>query len=195
MLAASTTSLKAQFFLGGGLSVNTSSQTLVSGSDTQDGNKSFSYSFSPKAGFFISEKFALGLALDIGSTKYTDQDGDSRKSNYWSLAPFARFYFAKKGDFSFFGEGSVGIGGSKVPNYSYEYYEQYDAKSIDITFRISPAFAYDLTEKIALEAVLGGIGNNISISDMKNSDDKNVQSDWGLALGLDGLSLGMIIKL
>lgn len=193
ILAASTTILKAQFFLGGGLSVNTSNETIINDSDTEDGDKSFSFTFNPKAGYFITNKFGLGIALEIGSSKYTYSSGGDYKSTNWAVAPFVRFYFAKKGNFSFFGEGSLGVGGGKSPEKVYDiygYYSYENVKYFDITFRISPGFSYDLTEKIALEAVLGGIKSNTSIL-----EDDRIQSDWGLDVGLDDLSLGMIFKL
>lgn len=187
LLLASATTLKAQFFLGGDVSVNTFNETIIKDSDTEKGDKSFSVTLNPKAGYFITNKFGLGVALEINSSKYTSAGGGEHKSNSWAVAPFARFYFAKKGNFSFFGEGSLGVGGGKTPNYEYSYEE---VKYFDITFRISPGFSYDLTEKIALEAVFGGIRSNTSIL-----EDDRIQSDWGLDVGLDDLSLGMLVKL
>jgi len=195
--------VKAQFFVGGGLGVYSSSSATTFGSTTYDDSKSFSLDFYPKVGYFMTKKFALGLGLGIGTSKYTQfsSNGDETitKSNYWDIAPFARFYFKKIGDFSFFGEGELSFGNNKVKHEYPGGYSDSEDKSFNISERISPGISYSLTEKIELEAILGGIHSTTSIDTYPaaetNEDYKDVSTSFGLDLGLDDLYFGIIVKL
>ncbi|MBK6346435.1 MAG: hypothetical protein IPN08_07850 [Bacteroidales bacterium] len=194
--------LKAQFFVGGGLSVSSSSSSTTFGSTTEDNDKSFSFGFYPKAGYFITKKFALGMGIGIGTSKYTefDSSGDEiiTRSNSWEVAPFARFYFKEVGNLSFFGEGVLSVGGSKQIN-EYTGYEDVTNKFFSISERISPGISYSLSEKIELEAILGSIGSTTSIHNRPapetNEDYKDVSTSFGLNFGLDDLYFGIIVKL
>jgi hypothetical protein len=121
LLVGSGTTSVAQFFPGSGLSVNTSNESIIIDSDLEDRVKTFSITFNP----------------------------NERKLNNWAVAPITRFYFAQKGNFSFFVEGSLGVGSGKIPKYYYDSgdYYYFDEKSFDINIRIYPAFSYNLTEK------------------------------------------------
>ncbi len=62
--------LKAQLFVGGNFGINTSGTKVEFGNSTSN-SSDYNISISPFAGKFLSEKVAVGLALDIslsGST-------------------------------------------------------------------------------------------------------------------------------
>jgi len=63
------TMLSAQVFVGGAFNLSTSSNKETMGSVSVDGDKSFEFYFNPKAGYFISDDFAIGLGLGFGTSK------------------------------------------------------------------------------------------------------------------------------
>jgi outer membrane protein len=175
-LFTATAVLKAQVFIGGGFNVRT-------GTNSENDKKLSSYNFSPVVGFDLTKKFALGIELGIGKEKNYEYNGAFYESNYsnWSIAPFARYYFVNAGEFSFFGQGTLGIGGGKSNS----------VKSFKIFESITPDIAYNLSKKFALEV---GFGALQYVTTIYNDSDVAV-SKWELGVGLDDLTFGLIFKL
>ncbi|MFH1120379.1 MAG: hypothetical protein V1775_11185 [Bacteroidota bacterium] len=202
MLVFLAMGVKAQYFVGGNLGLNSSGSSTTHGSTTYDDSKGFSLQINPKAGYFLTKKFALGLGLGIGTSRYsTFADGANETINKtftWEVAPFARFYFKKIGNFAFFGEGMLSFGNDKLV---IEYPDSPDAenKVFKISERISPGFSYSLTDKIELEAFLGSIASTTSIRKLPETetdeDNKRISSGFGLNFGLDNIYFGIIVKL
>jgi hypothetical protein len=150
LLIGSIKNSYAQFFLGGGLSVKTTSESINKDSEIEDSDKSFSITYNPKARYFIPDNSGFKGALRNNCSKTTSPSENERKSYNWDDAPFSRFYFTQKGNFSYFREGSHGVGLGKVPKYYDDsgdsYY--YEEKSFDINIRISPVFSYNFPIKM-----------------------------------------------
>jgi hypothetical protein len=89
------------------------------GADNEkDGPSSSNWNFGPSFGYFLNDKMAIGLGVglnggktvqefNVGTTIYERTD----KSMGWQVAPFFRYYFAGTGNFRFFGDLYVAIGG------------------------------------------------------------------------------------
>ena len=91
------------------------------GNDNEkDGPSSSNWNFGPSFCYFLNDKMAIGLGVGLNGTKYV-QDIDvagtiyerTDKSSGWQVAPFFRYYFAGTGNFRFFGDLYVAIGGGK----------------------------------------------------------------------------------
>ena len=161
-------------FIGGGF--NLSSDKI------KDGAETLSFSITPKIGYFLNDNFALGLGLGYSTSKRTGNNGNEVfTSNSWSFDPFARYYVAKTGNLSFFGEGSIEIGGSTATD---------NPKFFTMAVRVSPALSYNLSDKVSLEANLGGL----SYSSITDKDDTYKSTGIGLNFGLDDITFGAIIK-
>lgn len=62
--------------------------------------KSTNLSFSPKAGYFLSDKFAVGIAPGYAESKQTNYSGSTdtyTKTNTTSVEIFGRYYFLEAG--------------------------------------------------------------------------------------------------
>ncbi|MEI6747978.1 MAG: outer membrane beta-barrel protein [Bacteroidales bacterium] len=207
LFLVTSTILKAQMFVGGAFSLATSSSKFSAGAVSLDGDKTFSFNFSPKAGYFLNDKFAIGLGFGFGTSKTTTPkeltasgEEEVSKANSWAIAPFARYYFAKSGDLSFFGEATLGFGGGKS-EISAGAVTVDGPKTSMIGISVAPAISYDLGKKFAIEASFGGLGFASSTSKETIKDDegndvesKDTSSGINLSLDLTSLSFGAIFK-
>lgn len=111
---------KGNILIEGNLGFSNSKQTANSnGLNAQDDKKN-SFNFNPKAGYFLTDKIAVGVELGIGSSRnqstifypayvYTDA-----KSNYVQGGVFARYYFLELGQrFKTYTEAGLGFGTTK----------------------------------------------------------------------------------
>lgn len=73
--------------------------------------KSSSVNLSPKAGYFVTDKLAVGIEVDYGTTKSTNYAGSSdiyNKSNSFGGGLFGRYYFWTPGQrFKVYGEADL----------------------------------------------------------------------------------------
>lgn len=89
--------------------------------------KTNSFGFSPKVGYMLSDKLALGVELNVGSSKTEETDtgfNQEDKTNSFGAGVFARYYFLDLGErFKTYAEAGLGFGSAKdetdgVENYS-----------------------------------------------------------------------------
>lgn len=110
--AASAAGTTKKMWLSGNVGFGTDNQ--------KDGPSSSNWNFGPSFGFFLNDKMAIGLGVGLGGTKQVqdivispDTYERTQKSMGWQVAPFFRYYFAGAGNFRFFGDLYVAIGGGK----------------------------------------------------------------------------------
>lgn len=108
-------------------------------------SETYQLSLEPSAGYFISDRIALGAQAIIGLTAY---DGGTN-FNY-GLAPFARYYFPEGASPSgrWFGEAKVGFAGS-----SYE--GSMEDEPISVLLGIRGGYSHFIARNVALETSLG----------------------------------------
>lgn len=154
--------------LGGGI---TFESTSVSGADTNESE----FTFSPSAGYFLMDNFAVGLNLTIGSIK-EEAGGLDEKTSIFGIGPFARYYiFTNNEKFAFYGQASFSIGSRK-----YDPGVGNDIKSGSFDFRVSPGFSYFFNEHWALDLGFRGIG--ITTEDPNKDVDNNERTTFFFGL-------------
>lgn len=60
--------------------------------------KTSSFSFNPKVGYFITDKFAVGINFGIGSGKTTQPSTPDVKTSNFNIGAFGRYYFLNLGE-------------------------------------------------------------------------------------------------
>ncbi|RRN78002.1 porin family protein, partial [Pseudoxanthomonas sp. SGD-10] len=71
---------------------------VESENDKNDDDKHNEFSISPKAGYFLTDKFALGLALDFYNHKDENSNsGYEEKDSRFGVGVFGRYYFLELG--------------------------------------------------------------------------------------------------
>ncbi|MGG5578394.1 outer membrane beta-barrel protein [Myroides sp. C15-4] len=117
-------------------------------SDSGNKNKTTTYKFNPKVGYFLSDKVAIGAALGFGKNQEDFFDGATATNLYAGV--YARYYFLELGNrFKTFAE--VGVG--------------YDQKEVSATKNkltgiqagIDLGFNYFLTDQLAVAFTLGNV--------------------------------------
>ena len=99
----------------GNLSWNSEKDEDPNGDELKTNN----FNFNPKAGYFITDKFAVGVELGIGSNKVEDTPNggptDETKTNTFNAGVFGRYYFLDLGQrFKTYAEVGVGFGSGKT---------------------------------------------------------------------------------
>ncbi|MCL4641542.1 MULTISPECIES: hypothetical protein [Olivibacter] len=125
--------------------------------------ESFNVNINPRAGYFVSDGIAIGLALNGGYGSVKDDEDNWT----YGIAPFVRYFFPEGSSATgrFFGQGEVGIAGAN--------------KGSDVTFAagVGLGYAHFITRSVALEAV---VGYNYSKA---NNASAQAQNGLGFNLG------------
>lgn len=176
LLIASAGAMFAQtkqgtLFFGGSIGI-TSSKDEDSGED----DKSTTFEFSPGAGFFIVDNFAVGLDLQMSGTKVDDGLGGDDKYRSIGINPYARYYiFTPNEKFAFMAEGGFVVGGTR-----YEPDGQDERKGGYITAYISPGFTFFPTERWGIDLQFSGFSFTSSDPNKDVDDDKSTSFHLGL---------------
>ena len=140
-------------------------------SSTNDKNteeKTSSFNFNPKVGYFMSDNLAIGVELMVGSNKEEVAGVDTDKNSNVGAGVFARYYFMDLGErFKPYGEFGLGFNSGKAG--------LADVKYSGIGAGVGLGVNYFVTEKIAINFALTDI---LSYSSGKYdvSGAKNVSS-------------------
>ena len=149
---------KGDVIVEGNLSV--SSNSVSSGNST---TTTTSYAFRPVGGYFITDKFAVGLGLNIASEK----GSGSAETNTFGVTAAGRYYFLNLGQrFKVYGQAGLGFDSiSTKPG---------DAKSTDIGFNAGLGVNYFLTKSIAINFGLTDVFSvkNHKVKDVDGSETK-----------------------
>ena len=96
---------KGNLFLEGNLKLGSVTEN-TSGTE----KKTNTFEFTPQAGYFLSDKFAVGLGIGVGSEKIKVAGNQTSKSNNFGFGFFGRYYFLELGQrFKVYGQGNVAL--------------------------------------------------------------------------------------
>lgn len=189
LLVACGFGAQAQYFVGGQFGLSTTGGSQKTGNTTVDKPKMTFFNFSPKAGKFLSDKLAVGVALDVMTQSVkTTAGGNTRtdKTTGFGIAPFARYYFLQMNKFGIYAEGEIGLSFRKTELPSVGPDEELKATTFGIN--IAPVMYYNLSEKFTLEASVGLFNFGYNTTTEKDQDNnKEVTNSFGFRAGLDGL--------
>lgn len=141
--------------------------------------KETSFNFSPKAGFFLSDKVAVGVLLNIASDKEEDYStgGSTTKTNSFGVGVFGRYYFLELGKrFKTYAEAGLGYSTSKT-----EIGAVTGPKFNTIDFNLGVGANYFVTERLALNV---GLTNLINIGSAKtDATGAKATTNYGVNIG------------
>ena len=191
--------LNAQVFVGGSVRFNTSGNEH-NGTAT---NKSSNYEFNldPSIGKFLSEKTAIGLALDISlsgdKTNYITES--SSKASSFGISPFLRYYAIRWNKVSIFGQGNIGLALLNSSNKT-DGVTTDGPKGTKIYLTFYPGLSYDISENFSLETSLNilSLGYNYTITKVGSTKDKSSNFNIGAGpaniISLGAITIGAIYK-
>lgn len=148
--------------------------------------------FNPKVGYFISDKFAVGVELGIGSSKTTETGEDDIKSSDFNVGVFGRYYFLDLGErFKTYTEFGLGMTSSKAGDEDFQ-------KTNGFGIGAGLGMNYFLTPKMAISF---GLSNVLSYQSSKSkADGDNGETSFGANVNVfqnffDTPTFGLLYKL
>ena len=152
--------------------------------------KSSSFDFSPRAGYFVNDNIALGLALGYNNAK-RDQDfgfGNIEEvtTNTFEVGAFGRYYFTPANQFSILTQLGVNYSTTKSEVDSEEFNK---ANGFNIEF--APGISYFISEHFALEATFGILSYTIVKPDEDGADSTNT---FQFGLDMSDINFGLVYK-
>ncbi len=187
------TTVNAQLFVGGGVSYTSNNKT-----EEQRGKEytteTRSFILSPRLGYFLNDKVAIGISLSqiFSKTTEIEQGTATSNGNLTLIAPFARYYFAKVDKFSFFAEGQLGLGfGSNEVKYENNSPSKY--KLSLSSFSVTPAVSYSFSNNFELETYINifNISYEKQKSTLEDSNPEYSETNTDFKIGA-GSNLGAI---
>ncbi len=146
LVAVASLAANAQVWVGGEVGFSADKTT-------NDGNKfqnSASFSFLPEIGYTINDKWdiALTIGIDHGNARNKIDDIETNYNSF-ILNPYARYKFAKAGDFTFFVDGGFA--------YKYTHWSEMPDNQNAWVIAIKPGISYNLSDKVSLVAHVGDL--------------------------------------
>jgi opacity protein-like surface antigen len=163
------------------------------GSEKTGDQKLSSLTFSPKAGYFISNNIALGLALGLNSSKDDNGVNTLVKNNTTSFGAFGRYYFTPSSQFSVFGQLGFDINSTKTSRevITGPITTTTDTKSNGFGVAVAPGVSYFVSKHFAIEATWGVLSYN---SDKPDAAGADATTSLNFGLNLQSINLGLVYK-
>ncbi|MEA9415217.1 MULTISPECIES: outer membrane beta-barrel protein [unclassified Flavobacterium] len=135
---------KGNMFIEGSIKINTGGQADF-------------YGFSPKFGYFLDDKIAIGAKLNYSDNKIKTPES---KTTVFGIGAFARYYFLQLDSkrFKAYGEAGLGYGRNRVET------PLIDDTSNSITADINVGLNYFVTRNIAVTFTLANVLSYNSVS-------------------------------
>jgi len=153
IMAGGAFAQKGTFYLGAtGITfpMGPSESTFITGVvyNKNGSNSMTAFGIAPELGYFISDKWALGLGVGFN---YYSMDNGSSSSNAitWGVNPYICYYAVTMDKFNLYFQGDLSYTSNKP--------EHFDASNI-FYVGISPGISYDLSEKFCIYATFGNFG-------------------------------------
>jgi len=193
-LALTGISLMAQpttgkVFIGGDLLFAKGTEKEKVGNTTSVTQEVTQVQILPMAGYFISDKFAIGAQLGLSANVMKAPDGYATKRTYTGIvfSPFARYYLIS-GTAGLFAEGYLGL-----ENGNYKYVTtlgDYKTKYNLFETGVAVGAYYYISPKLALECKFGRLGYS-SETETDENDDKDISNVFALKLDPSSLYFGL----
>ena len=129
------------------------------------------FAVTPKVGYFLDEKWAIGADINYASVNYLPNGNNYDKSASFGIGGFARYYFLSLGNLKAFGEAGLGYNHSKM-----EYADGSSNVNNGIKANIDLGINYFFTPKWAATFTLARVlsYNNASPEDGDSTNDLEI---------------------
>ena len=155
------------------------------GSEKEGDVKDNTFSFSPKAGYFVTENIAVGVALGLTTTKNEVPNVEDFKTNMFEVGAFGRYYFTPAKQFSIFGELGANFESSKAEQGSNE------LKNNGFNLGVAPGISYFVSDCLSLEASFGVLNYSTNEDDIDGAESTD---SFNFGLNLSDINFGITYK-
>lgn len=169
---------KGTVVVGGGLQFSTTKSEEGTNSDLT----TTSFAFVPSAGFFVADRFAVGLDLLAATDKSKYQVGNTTsttKQTQLGVGPFARYYLPLGGEsFYFIAQAGFNVAPGKIEQPVYG--ATITTKSNTFNVYLSPGITYFFNKKWAAELTFSGLSYETHDPNKDADDDKENTFTFGV---------------
>jgi len=148
--------------------------------------KESSFSFTPKVGYFVTDKIAVGVQLGFSSAKQEDYGTGSEsidKANAFGVGVFGRYYFLELGKrFKTYAEAGLGYATSKSETEAGGTTVE-DPKVNTLGFNVGVGANYFITERLSL---------NVGLTNLINFGTSKVDVDGAESVSNFGAQVGQV---
>ena len=127
--------------------------------------KTSNFEFNPKVGYFVSDKFAIGVELGVGSNKEETAGTETNKNSNFNAGVFGRYYFLDLGQrFKTYAEAGLGMTSGKFSLADTKYSGFGAGAGLGINYFVSESFAinFGLTDILSYSTAKVDGGENVS---------------------------------
>lgn len=171
---------KGDIQLGGAIGINSN----------KTGDNKFNYfNFSPRAGFFVSDKTSIGITTGFSTTNrdvFQVSTGTivEQIENQFQIGVYSRFHKSLGENFYIYLQPSFGFGSGKNKTDGSE-----TSSSNSINLQLMPGITYFMSDKFALEMNIG----NLNYSNIKREAPgfEETTDNFNLNLNLSAFTLGL----
>jgi opacity protein-like surface antigen len=169
---------KGKLLLGGSssLSLTIMSDKFVFGEESNDGGKETEITFSPQAGYFLTDGLITGFLIPFNMNSYSYNDHTLTRTSV-AFAPFARHYFGKS-VFRPFLQGSAGLGYLKSKD------DSGSESGTMFLWEVDGGMSIFIRNNIALDIEFGYSSSTLKVKDSDTFyPDKEINHGLGLSVG------------
>jgi outer membrane protein len=182
-----------KLFVGGSLGLRLDTEKTKEGSTTVKEPSITEITILPQAGYFLSDRIAVGAFLGVESIKTNYHDAgtiDKSTSTVFHIEPYGRYYLIS-GKAGLFAEAGITLGIGKDKS-------KYEAVSVEtdkfqFALGLAPGVYLYITEKFCLESKFGWVGFETQTE--KHGDTKNTSNTIGLNIHPDFILFGLTYML
>lgn len=158
LLSANAQITKGNWMVGGDANFNIDKTESTNSSGFSNSSKFFNFRITPAIGYFIEDKFALGLSPFLA---FTNPEGSNNNNISYGVGPFARFYFLKaENKINLFAQTSYFFAQTDHPSVT--------SKSSSFEFKTGAVMFFN--SSVGLELTLNYINNKIKNSSEATSN-------------------------
>ena len=166
--ALAAVSMNAQVYIGGSVAIEAWSSQKLAGDKSET-----AFKIMPEIGYNLSDEWAIGTVIGYQSDKFNGVNGVSESA--FSIAPYARYTFAKLGKVNLFVDGGLAFTSASKADWT------------EIAVGFQPGLAVNLNDKLSFVSHIGFLGWDQFNPD---GDDNNI-SKFGLSLDGTNLTFGL----
>jgi len=187
VMAAATLTANAQWWAGGEVGFNTTTNTVKINGVSKD-ETSNNFTIAPEVGYNLNEKWAVALKIGFAHNENNAEiksiinntglfQVDDVKTNAFVINPYVRYTFIKAGNFSAFVDGGVGYASAHVNGLS-----DIINNINQIKFGINPGVTYAISPKVSLVAHIGDLSYQNMWCKAKRGDIKVSEGKFNISV-------------
>ena len=194
----------AQVIVGGGIGIDLNGGKVKAGSTEFDMPKTFTFQFTPKVGYYVTESVAIGVEFGFLTRKETTPKellggNDDRVVSLtgWSAGVFGRYGLVGIDNLLLSLEAGIGFGGVSSKSKQGSIENENDPISL-FNIGVVPVLNYRLSDMLSVEVSsdflrLGYL--SMTEKDKDNSDNKATEYDFGFGLNTSPLNIFGIVPI